>query len=97
MEGLDSNNANIRPDWCMRKECIFLKNGQAAICGGELPDPIDHDGILNTHRICIDTREDSGEIFDLQVNDNDLEWMRFVFDSLDGKGTSWITKLGEGN
>ncbi len=87
-------NLNTRPDWCPHQDCIFKRSGAGAMCGGELPIPADHGEVkaVNTHRICMDTRDTGDGIFDLQVNGTDLEWMRFVFDALDGKKTSWLSK-----
>ncbi len=83
---------NVRPDWCPHQDCQFLRAGAGLICGGELPEPEEHNGGENTHRFCLDTRETGHGIFDLQVNGNDLDWMRFIFDALDGKATSWLSK-----
>jgi hypothetical protein len=44
---------------------------------------------MNTHRICIV----AGEVIDLQVNGTDLEWFRWIFDALDGKATSWLSRV----
>ena len=66
-----------------------------ALCGGQLPQPVDHDGVPNTHRLCINESQKPdvarSEIFDLQVNATDLDWMRWVLDALDGKKTSWLS------
>ena len=84
--------ATDRPVWCPHKDCIILRNVTDMGCGGELPKPEEHDGDLNTHRFCLDTRETGHGIFDLQVNDTDLGWLRWIFDALDGKETSWLSK-----
>ncbi len=40
---------------------------------GELPAPEDHDGINNTHRLCLHGAKDDGEwTFDLKVNRTDV-------------------------
>lgn len=82
---------NERPKWCPHPDCIFQMQEQNLICGGKLPKPAPHGEVkeANDKRICIDTRETGHGIFDLQVNDSDLEAFRFIFDSLDGKVTSW--------
>ena len=88
-----SENLNARPDWCPHQDCVFQRSAAGMACGGELPKPEEHNGGINTDRICMDTRETGHGIFDLQVNDSDLEWLRFIFDALDGKKTSWMSKL----
>ena len=60
------------------------------ICGGELPNPEEHDRDFNTHRLCL--RFDENECIDLQVNKTDLGWLRWVLDALDGESTSWLSK-----
>lgn len=67
-----------KPDWCPYKNCRFLKQSQDKICLGELPMPINHDGIENTHRFCLDTRETGHGIFDLQINKGDAWNMRRI-------------------
>ena len=58
------------------------------LCGGDLPKPEPHGGDFNNHRICINAGD---PVFDLQVNDTDLDWFRWIFDALDGKATSWLS------
>ena len=77
-----------KPEWCPHSDCAFRRRVQDSICGGVLPEPESHGEDYNTHRICIKT----DSVFDLQVNNTDLEWFRWVFDSLDGKTTSWLSK-----
>ena len=79
-----------RPMWCPYQDCIFLRQTQGLICGGKLPKPELHDGCENTHRLCISPGEASG---DLQLNNNDCDGFRFILDALDGKKTSWRSKL----
>lgn len=83
-----------RPSWCPHTECLFRRRVQDALCGGELPAPEPHDEDHNTHRICINAGE---PVFDLQVNASDLERFRWVFDALDGKSTSWLSRRGTPN
>ena len=84
--------ATDRPGWCPHKDCRILRNMMNMACGGQLPKPEEHDGGSNTHRFCMDTRETGHGIFDLQVNDTDLDMLRWIFDALDGKKTSWLSK-----
>jgi len=84
-----------RPNWCPHKDCIFKRRAIDDICGGDLPKEqcgITSDGHQNNHRFCLNHVLPKNEIFDLQVNDNDLQWFRWIFDSLDGKETSWLSK-----
>jgi len=85
-----------RPPWCPHVDCVFRRRVTDAVCGGQLPKPEPHDGAENTHRVCLNLSQDPtpprGEVVDLQVNATDLDWMRWVFDALDGKETSWLSK-----
>jgi hypothetical protein len=85
-----------RPKWCPHKDCVFQRRAVDSICAGQLSEPVAHDGIDNTHRVCVNQVHDPEAvrslIFDLQVNANDLEWFRWVFDSIDGKATSWLSR-----
>lgn len=67
-----------------------------SICGGELPKAQAHGSIknCNTHRFCMRS-EDDGAIADYQVNASDLDWLRWVFDALDGKESSWLSQAKE--
>ena len=81
-----------RPEWCPYPDsCTFLRRTQDAFCGGELPEPVDHDGVDNTHRLCI---HDETGTADYQVNPTDLDGLRWIFDALDGKKTSWLSRRG---
>ena len=79
-----------RPTWCHHKDCIFLRRAMDSFCGGKLPVPIKHNKGLNTHRFCLN--EEVFGITDYMVNDNDLQWIRWIFDALDGLKTSWLSK-----
>ena len=84
-----------RPPWCTHKDCQFLITTQGLMCGGKLPKPLPHDPggpAVNTHRFCLYGTLPNDEIFDLCVNDGDLQGFRYIFDALDGKKTSWLTK-----
>jgi len=85
---------NERPDWCPHKDCLFQRGVQSCICGGLLPKPEPHDADFNHFRICIRTA--GAAPFDLQVNRTDLGYFRWVFDALDGKSTSWLSKKEDG-
>ena len=78
-----------RPAWCPHTDCRFLRRSQDALCGGELPQPVPHDADENTHRLCIRT----DDVFDLQVNATDLGYFRWILDALDGKKTSWLSRV----
>ena len=58
------------------------------MCGGHLPTPVEHDGDFNHHRFCLNGVADNGGVFDLQVNNSDLWWFRWLFDALDGKNSA---------
>lgn len=59
----------VKPGWCIHKDCIFLIHTQMKICSGRLPKPVEHDGDYNTHRVCICFG--INDIFDFQVNRTD--------------------------
>lgn len=61
-------------------------------CAGNLPEPVPHGGDVNTYRICIREILPDNEVCDIQANDGDLDWLRWLFDALDGKRTSWLSK-----
>ncbi len=79
-----------RPTWCLHQDCQFLRRAMDGMCGGKLEIPMEHEGGFNTHRFCIRCTDNS--LQDYQVNDNDLQWFRWIFDALDGKKTSWLSK-----
>ena len=77
-----------RPVWCPHKDCIFLRSGgTSSMCGGKLPLSTEHNGGINTHHFCLSEGGDSC----YEVNANDLDWFRWIFDALDGKKTSWLS------
>jgi len=88
-----------RPAWCPHeKHCLFRRRGMDAMCGGELPIPQPHDPggpPVNTHRVCINEIQSAqaprAAIFDLQVNDADLDWFRWIYDALDGRKTGTLS------
>jgi len=79
-----------RPPWCKHNDCFFKKRHQDSLCGGWLSPPQEHNGDFNHYRFCI--RFDDDQVIDIQVNDSDLQYFRSIFDVLDGKKTSWLTK-----
>ena len=81
-----------RPTWCPHTDCIFKRRAMDNICGGELPEKQPHDGGFNDYRFCLNGAAENGGVFDLMVNDTDLGWFRWIFDALDGKTTSWLSK-----
>lgn len=72
-----------RPTWCPHQDCIFKRRVVDAMCAGHLPAPIEHDGGLNTYRLCLNGSADNGGVFDLQINHTDLWWFRSLFDALE--------------
>jgi hypothetical protein len=61
-----------RPTWCPHADCQFKCHTQEMACVGVLPQPEDHAGIANTHRLCLHGAKDDGEwTFDLKVNRGD--------------------------
>ena len=77
-----------RPKWCPHQDCLFQRRIMDEMCGGHLPVPVEHDGDFNRHRFCLNGVADDGSIFDLQVNNSDLWWFRWLFDALDGRNTA---------
>ncbi len=68
-----------RPKWCPHQDCRFVLNTQGLGCVGRLPEPIDHDGVLNDGRFCIQCNPG---VFDLQVNRGDLWGLGRLFKAL---------------
>ncbi len=50
-----------KPTWCPHPDCKFSIRSQDSICIGELPAPRPHDGVDNTHRLCMRGAPDDGE------------------------------------
>lgn len=71
-------DAHKRPDWCPHKDCRFVLNTQEMACVGRLPEPVDHGGIANDGRVCIN----ADGVFDLQVNRGDLWNLRRLLGAL---------------
>lgn len=82
-----------RPTWCPHPTCKFIRLAAGRICCGRLPAPLPHNGDFNTHRVCLYPIEN--KVFDLQVNASDLEWFRWIFDAIDSKRTSWLSRRSE--
>ena len=74
---------NIRPDWCKYPDCVFKRSGSDCFCVGILPKPLPHGDDFNTYRLCMHNELET--ISDIQLNDTDIWWLRWLFNSLDGK------------
>lgn len=74
-----------RPKMCPHKDCRFILNFQDAICGGELPSPVPHDGVDNTHRLCL-FEEPGTQPYDLMINKTDAWWIKRAFSQMFGGG-----------
>ena len=94
-----------RPAWCPHTDCLFQRRAQDALCGGKLPggDLRETDEFGQVHvndlRICMNETiqpPPNAKVIDFKVNSSDLDWIRWIFDALDGKETSWLSK-GEKN
>lgn len=75
----------MRPSWCPHPDCRHLTGGGSSedsgmACGGQLPDPEDHNGTPNTHRLCMRTVD--GDVTDLQVNRTDVWYLGRIVSSL---------------
>ena len=81
-----------RPSWCPHKDCQFLRRAMDDMCGGKLPIPTEHEGQFNTHRFCMSCFDGDPHVDFFMVNDNDLQWLRWIFDAMDGMETSWLSK-----
>lgn len=91
--------AQERPSWCPHKDCLFRRRAMDAICGGELAVAQPHapgETPVNTHRFCMNLDQSPAvkraDIIDLQVNAADLDWFRWIFDSIDGRETSHMNR-----
>jgi len=90
-----------KPSWCGHLGCQFLSRVEDALCVGELSIPKRHGGDENSHRICFNPEgnveqslKPGKHVFDLKLNKSDCDAIRFVLDKVDGKKTSWRSKLG---
>lgn len=66
------------PSFCPHNDCSCLSYRQC-ICVGRLPTPVSHDGVDNTHRVCLEHGDRGGGVLDLQVNWGDLwQFVSFI-------------------
>lgn len=81
-----------RPTWCRYADCMFKRRSQDALCCGDLSEPDPHENDFNYYRICVNIPDD-GTGCDYLVNNTDIEYLRWILDALDGKTTSWISRI----
>ena len=82
--GINKNRKQAKPDWCPYPvNCIFLRRSQDSICAGRLPKPKPqpHGDFFHTHRLCLAAPD--VDVFDLQVNKEDVYTLRRVLDVID--------------
>lgn len=80
-----------RPTWCPRPGCEFRRRVMDSLCGGYLPQPIPHAGDFNTFRVCFNDDETPDiPVLPIMFNKSDLNWLRWIFDALDGRDTSFV-------
>lgn len=66
------SKSDARLTRCAHPDCAPCISSQDQMCIGELAQPEEHDGALNTHRLCLHGAKDDGEwTFDLQINQGD--------------------------
>ncbi len=75
-----------RPSWCPKRDCEFRRRVMDSMCGGCLPEPLPHADDLNTFRVCLN---DAAIPMPFLLNKSDLNWLRWIFDALDGRQTSF--------
>ena len=79
-----------RPTWCPKPDCDFKRRVMDSLCGGRLPEPVPHAGDFNTVRICFnDDLTPDVPVMPIMFNESDLNWLRWIFDALDGRSTSF--------
>ncbi|MHC4799935.1 MAG: hypothetical protein ACYTF1_25140 [Planctomycetota bacterium] len=71
-----------RPTWCPEIDCKFKRIALEHMCIGELPEPLEHDGDLNTHRFCLNDHVEPINLTILLINSTDVSWMRWLFDEV---------------
>ncbi len=76
-----------RPDFCPHNDCLFKRRAMDNMCVGNLPEPIEHDGDFNIYRCCLNGTSDTGTVFDLQINDTDIFWFKWLLGALQPKST----------
>jgi hypothetical protein len=69
----------VQPKWCPHRTCQFLRSGSDAVCCGRLSSPEEHDGDMNTHRICFQA---GGDVMNFQVNRTDVWWLTRTVDAI---------------
>lgn len=79
----ETGAAQSRPDWCPYPECRFLRHAEGVICVGELPFPIEHDGVANTHRLCFFS--DAQPPLSVQINREDCDWLAWLTKAVYGE------------
>ena len=81
----------MRPGWCPYPDtCAWVTRGGESLdsgvaCGGHLPEPQDHHGDLNTHRLCM--RSADGDVARFEVNQTDLWYLGLVVGALHKEAT----------
>ena len=73
---------NERPEWCPHANCEYRLRAQDSACVGYLPLPIPHGEDSNDYRFCLNGALESGEVFDLMINDSDLYHFKRLFAAL---------------
>ncbi len=63
-----------RPEWCAEMDCEFVFRVQDAACAGRLSEPEEHDGDMNTHRVCMRDQVDDSMIATILWNHTDA-WL----------------------
>lgn len=83
--GAEATWPQARPSWCPHRTCGFRVRSQDAICIGKLPSPREHDGILNTHRLCQRGAPDDGTwLHIVELNRGDAWDLRRCMDAAFG-------------
>ncbi len=80
-----------RPAWCPKSNCNFRRRVMDSLCGGSLEYPIPHAGDVNIFRVCFNDDETPAvPALPIMFNATDLNWLRWIFDALDGRETGFV-------
>ena len=60
-----------RPAWCPHGDCGFVFRVQDAVCSGRLPVSEEHDGVDNTHRLCLRNQVEGELLAEISWNRTD--------------------------
>ena len=55
---------------------MFIRRTLDTVCAGKLPEPVDHDGVDNTHRLCLVGMDGAGGVSTMMLNRDNVWHLR---------------------